>query len=63
MKRKITVTTPRGVRIVATIDTKDRALTRGEVGRIASELADSLQETAASLRWLECPRHKVRVRA
>lgn len=62
MKRKITVSTPRGVRITATIDSKG-GLTRKEVGRIASELADSLLETAASLRWLECPRHKVRVTA
>lgn len=63
MKRKITVTSPNGVRIVAKIDSKGRALTRQEVGRIASELADSLLEIAASVRWLESPRHTIRVSA
>lgn len=60
MKRKIRVQSQH-IRIEATLDTNGELLTRDEVDQVRDELADTLQDVVARVRWLGMPRHTVKV--
>lgn len=60
MKRKIEITTPSGIKVTATINTRD--LARYEVEKARDSLATALMHAVAGTSFLSCELSRVKVK-